>query len=98
VLDVGCGTGYLCAIFAKLVGPQGVVVGSDRIPSCVDFGTGVLAQLGLSDTVRLFTSSTTGSEDAERPASNEVGRLIVCVRAAHVCMYVCMYVCKYVCV
>ena len=32
VLDVGCGSGWTTAILARLVGPQGRVIGVDRIP------------------------------------------------------------------
>jgi len=32
VLDVGCGSGYLCAVFAHLVKPHGKVIGIDHIP------------------------------------------------------------------
>jgi len=31
VLDIGSGSGYLSACFAKLVGPRGKVVGVDHI-------------------------------------------------------------------
>ncbi|KAL8283782.1 hypothetical protein RQP46_005214 [Phenoliferia psychrophenolica] len=33
VLDVGCGSGYLLAIFRHLVGPTGVVLGIDHLPA-----------------------------------------------------------------
>uniref|UniRef100_A0A915CND3 Protein-L-isoaspartate(D-aspartate) O-methyltransferase n=1 Tax=Ditylenchus dipsaci TaxID=166011 RepID=A0A915CND3_9BILA len=35
VLDVGSGSGYLCAAFAKMLGPNGKVVGIDHIPELV---------------------------------------------------------------
>lgn len=35
VLDVGVGSGYLAAAFAELVGPEGRVVGIDRVPALV---------------------------------------------------------------
>lgn len=35
VLDVGCGSGYLTAVFAKLVGENGKVVGIDHIQGLV---------------------------------------------------------------
>jgi protein-L-isoaspartate(D-aspartate) O-methyltransferase len=37
VLDVGSGSGYLCACFARLVGPEGVVVGIDVVKPLVDW-------------------------------------------------------------
>lgn len=36
VLDVGCGSGYLCACMAQMVGPTGQVVAIDRVPELVD--------------------------------------------------------------
>ncbi|ETW03080.1 protein-L-isoaspartate O-methyltransferase [Aphanomyces invadans] len=38
-IDVGCGSGYLAAAMAHLVGPSGHVVGVDIVPSLVDFST-----------------------------------------------------------
>eukprot|EP00047_Mylnosiga_fluctuans_P017858 m.64934 g.64934 ORF g.64934 m.64934 type:complete len:262 (-) comp7295_c2_seq1:249-1034(-) len=35
VLDVGSGSGYLCACFHKLVGNEGIVVGIDHVPALV---------------------------------------------------------------
>merc|ERR1719217_658565 len=32
VLDVGCGSGYLSAVMAEMVGPKGFVVGIDYLP------------------------------------------------------------------
>merc|ERR1719375_58127 len=36
VLDVGCGSGYLCAALAHMVGPDGLVVGIDYLSALVD--------------------------------------------------------------
>ena len=36
VLDVGCGSGYLVAVLAKMVGENGKVVGIDTIPELVE--------------------------------------------------------------
>ncbi len=38
VLDVGSGSGYLCACFGLMVGEKGKVVGIDRLPHLVDWG------------------------------------------------------------
>jgi protein-L-isoaspartate(D-aspartate) O-methyltransferase len=35
VLDIGSGSGYLCAIFGHLVGPTGKVIGVEHIPQLV---------------------------------------------------------------
>ena len=37
VLDVGSGSGYLLPVFARLVGPSGLVVGIEHIPQLVDW-------------------------------------------------------------
>lgn len=39
VLDVGTGSGWTTALLAHLVGPTGSVVGTERIPSLVSFGS-----------------------------------------------------------
>lgn len=36
VLDVGCGSGYLTACFAKMVGKQGRVIGMEHLQGLVD--------------------------------------------------------------
>lgn len=46
VLDVGSGSGYLCAVLHHLV-PGGVVVGIDHIPELVDWSKRNLSQDGL---------------------------------------------------
>lgn len=40
VLDVGCGSGYLTAALARLVGDRGLVVGIDRFQALVDRSRG----------------------------------------------------------
>lgn len=42
VLDVGSGSGYLCAIFARLVGPSGYVEGVEHVLELVTRANGVL--------------------------------------------------------
>ena len=32
VLDIGCGSGYLCAAFSEMVKPNGLVIGVEHIP------------------------------------------------------------------
>lgn len=39
VLDIGCGSGYLTAVLANLVGPTGSVIGIDHIQPLVDLST-----------------------------------------------------------
>ena len=39
VLDVGAGSGWTTALIAELIGPKGKVIGVERIPELVEFGT-----------------------------------------------------------
>jgi protein-L-isoaspartate(D-aspartate) O-methyltransferase len=39
VLDVGSGSGWTTALLARLVGPDGMVIGMELEPSLVEFGT-----------------------------------------------------------
>ncbi|KAF7763671.1 hypothetical protein Agabi119p4_8208 [Agaricus bisporus var. burnettii] len=49
VLDVGSGSGYLTAVFHRLVGPTGKVVGIDHIPELVDRSVDNLNADGLGE-------------------------------------------------
>jgi protein-L-isoaspartate(D-aspartate) O-methyltransferase len=44
VLDIGSGSGYLTAVLANLVGPNGSVVGIDHIQPLVDMGSSNMAK------------------------------------------------------
>ena len=44
VLDVGSGSGWTTALLAHLVGPTGEVIGIERIPELVSFGSANLAK------------------------------------------------------
>lgn len=47
VLDVGAGSGWTTALLAHLTGPTGVVVGVERVPELVAFGSANLAETGM---------------------------------------------------
>ncbi len=47
VLEVGAGTGWVLAMLAELVGPQGVALGTERIHRLVETGTSNLADAGV---------------------------------------------------
>ncbi|KAK7681406.1 hypothetical protein QCA50_015498 [Cerrena zonata] len=51
VLDVGSGSGYLCAVLHHLVGPTGKVVGIDHIPELVEWSVENLKNDGLTSTL-----------------------------------------------
>lgn len=42
VLDVGSGSGWTTALLAELVGPQGRVIGVERVPELVEYGRAAL--------------------------------------------------------
>ncbi len=47
VLDVGSGSGWTTALLARLTGPDGVVVGVERVPDLVAFGAANLGRAGM---------------------------------------------------
>ena len=49
VLDVGCGAGFDAFVAARLVGPEGKVVGVDATPEMVARAAANLAQVGLKN-------------------------------------------------
>lgn len=48
VLDVGCGSGWTTALLARLVGPEGEVVGVEIVPELVTFGRSNLERTGVT--------------------------------------------------
>ncbi|CAL1699219.1 unnamed protein product [Somion occarium] len=52
VLDIGSGSGYLCAVFHHLVGPTGRVVGLEHIPELVDWSVQNLDRDGLGAAIK----------------------------------------------
>ncbi|WP_377641727.1 protein-L-isoaspartate O-methyltransferase [Oryzobacter terrae] len=51
VLDVGSGSAWTTALLAELVGPDGSVLGVERVPELVEVGRANLARTGLSRAV-----------------------------------------------
>lgn len=47
VLDVGSGSGWSTALLAALTGPEGSVLGVERVPDLVEFGSANLADTGM---------------------------------------------------
>eukprot|EP00116_Pleurobrachia_bachei_P009279 sb/3469541/ len=64
VLDVGCGSGYLAACMAIMVGESGRVVGIDHIPSLVEMSVNNTRKhhAALLDSVRLLYVEGDGRE------------------------------------
>ncbi|KAH9106642.1 hypothetical protein AeMF1_017782 [Aphanomyces euteiches] len=57
-IDVGCGSGYLAAIIAKLVGPTGRVTGVDIVPSLVDLSKANVAKAKVADVITWTVASS----------------------------------------
>ena len=67
VLDVGHGSGYLCAVFAQLVGPTGRVVGIELVPELVARATTSMSARQASPAEQRHTLPDCGCDDAARP-------------------------------
>ncbi len=48
VLDIGSGSGWTTALLAHMTGAEGSVLGLERIPALVEFGTANLAKYSFS--------------------------------------------------
>ncbi len=73
VLEVGCGTGYLCAHLVQAVGRGDLVYGNDILPQAVELARANLNRIGI-DGVRLFTGN--GLEGVEE-SRTRFDRIIV---------------------
>ncbi|MCU1276406.1 MAG: hypothetical protein JWO48_3837 [Bryobacterales bacterium] len=92
VLDVGCGSGDVSFLAARMVGPTGEVVGLDRAPAAVAMATRRALQLQLSNT--RFVEGDVSEIAFGRPFDAVVGRMVLmfchhpsdmlCKLAAHV--------------
>lgn len=75
VLDIGSGPGDVSFIAARLVGPNGTVLGVDAAPAMVELARARAAEKGLS-TVH-FMQSAVDSIALDEPVDAVVGRLIL---------------------
>lgn len=75
VLDVGCGAGDVAFLAAKLVGPQGAVIGVDRSPEAIGYAQQRAQQGGL-DNVH-FVAADVAQWALDEPVDALVGRLIL---------------------
>jgi 2-polyprenyl-3-methyl-5-hydroxy-6-metoxy-1,4-benzoquinol methylase len=92
VLDVGCGSGDVSFLAARMVGPTGEVVGVDRVPAAVATATRRALELQLSNT--RFVEGDPREIAFGRPFDAVVGRMVLvfshdpsdmlCKLAAHV--------------
>lgn len=63
VLDVGSGSGWTTAVLATLTGPEGTVIGVERVPELVDYGRDRLAETGSHAEIRAATVGHLGLPD-----------------------------------
>lgn len=75
VLDIGSGPGDVSFVAARLVGPNGSVLGVDAAPEMIGLARARAAEQGLS-TVR-FTQAAIDAIDLDEPVDAIVGRLIL---------------------
>lgn len=75
VLDVGCGAGDVAFLAAKLVGPEGAVIGVDRAPEAVGFAQQRAQQAELEN-VRFVAADIT-QWAPEEPVDALIGRLVL---------------------
>ncbi|MBT2413565.1 class I SAM-dependent methyltransferase [Streptomyces sp. ISL-12] len=75
VVDVGCGTGELTSIAARIVGPSGHVIGVDHDPDMLAVAERNMAHAGLSHVT--FRQDVLPNIALDQPADALVGRLIL---------------------
>jgi len=77
VLDVGCGPGEVVFLAAKLVGPQGTVIGVDMSPEAIELARQRAAAAGLTN-VHFVTQDLADSELVlDEPVDALIGRLVL---------------------
>ncbi len=76
VLDVGCGAGDVSFLAAKVVGPQGTVIGVDKAPEAVAFARHRAKQAHLEN-VHFVTADLAEFELDGEPVDALVGRLVL---------------------
>ncbi|MGB6209593.1 class I SAM-dependent methyltransferase [Mycobacterium sp.] len=75
VLDVGCGPGDVSFVAARLVGPEGTVLGIDAAADIIKLARTRAAEQGL-ESVR-FEQTTVGDLALDQPVDAVIGRLIL---------------------
>lgn len=62
VLDIGSGSGYTTALLSKMTGEDGKVLGVERVPELVDFGSDNLKKYDISNAKIILASNKLGCE------------------------------------
>lgn len=76
VLDVGCGAGDVSFLAAKLVGPEGAVIGVDRAPEAIAFAHQRAQSAGLTNVQFIAADLADFQLDGE-PVDAVIGRLVL---------------------
>ncbi len=77
VLDVGCGPGDVTFLAAKLVGPEGTVIGVDLSPEAIETARQRAAAVGLTN-VHFVTQDLSDAELVlDEPVDALIGRLVL---------------------
>jgi ubiquinone/menaquinone biosynthesis C-methylase UbiE len=75
VLDVGCGAGDVSLLAARMVGPQGAVVGVDMSPDAIRMARERADAAGLANVA--FLTQDVADLDLDAPVDALVGRLVL---------------------
>jgi 2-polyprenyl-3-methyl-5-hydroxy-6-metoxy-1,4-benzoquinol methylase len=75
VLDVGCGPGDVSFVAARLVGPEGTVIGIDAADDIIELASDRATEHGL--TFVRFEQTTVGDLTLDEPVDAVIGRLIL---------------------
>ena len=75
VLDLGCGAGDVSLLAAELVGPEGHVVGVDRVASAIEFAASRAEHEGICNVA--FRQGTEANLGDEAPFDLAVGRYVL---------------------
>lgn len=76
VLDVGCGAGDVSFLLAKLVGPQGTVIGVDKAPEAIAYAQKRAKEAGLGN-VHFVTADLAEFQLDGEPVDALIGRLVL---------------------
>ena len=76
VLDVGSGSGWTTALLARMVGPKGSVIGTERIPELVSFGSKNLSTYAFAN-----ANIEQAGDELGKPEAGPFDRILVSAAA-----------------
>src|SRR5215469_3841259 len=77
VLDVGCGPGEVTFLAARLVGPEGTVIGVDRSPEAIELARQRAAAVGLTNVHFVIQDLSDAELVLNEPVDVLIGRLVL---------------------